>query len=126
MQRITGTPAKPHLGGSQPYQSVEETAHPHAGPDDKIDKAKMCDPQTQEALSKRVRITQADLNKHGYSDGCPRCTDLSRGHHKTNKSHSEECSIRIYGEYETHDPSKWRLEIQQLQKKFPEPEVPGR
>ena len=66
--------------------------------DDKIDRAKMCDPRTQEALAKRVRITQADLNKYGYSEGCPRCTDLSRGHHKTNKSHSEECCIRIYGE----------------------------
>ena len=64
--------------------------------DDKIGKAKMCDPRTQEVLAKRVRITQADLKKYGYSEGCPRCTDLSRGHQKTNKSHSEECGISIY------------------------------
>ena len=95
LQRITGTPAKPYPSGNQEYQSVEETADPHAGLDDKIDKEKMCDPQTQEALSKRVRITQADLKKYGYSEGSPMCTDLPRGHHKTNDSHSEECRIRI-------------------------------
>ena len=61
------------------YQSIEESVDPHAGLDDKIDKARMSDPQIQEALSKRVRITQADLKKYGYSEGCPRCNDLSRG-----------------------------------------------
>ena len=34
-------------------------------------------------------------------------------------------AIRIYGEYETHDPAKWRLVTQQLQKKVSEPEAPG-
>ena len=106
IQRITGTPAKPNPSGNQAYQSIEESVDPYAGLDDKIDKAQMSEPLIQEALSKHVRITQADLKKYGYSEGCPRCTDLSRGHHKTNKSHSEECRIRIFGEYETHDPGK--------------------
>ena len=85
--------------------------------DDKIDKAQVSDPQIQETLAKRVRITQADLTKYGYSEGCPRCTDLIRGHHKTNRSHSEECRTRIYGEYKTQDSGKSRLVTQQLQKK---------
>ena len=55
--------------GNQGYQSVEETADPHAGLDETIEKEKMCDPQNQEALSKRVGITQADLKKYGYSEG---------------------------------------------------------
>ena len=72
IQRVTGIPAKPDPSGNQAYRSVEETADPHDGIDDKIEKAKMCDPQTQEALAKRVRITQADLKKYGCSERCPR------------------------------------------------------
>ena len=41
------------------------------------------------------------------------------------KAQREECRIRIYGDYETHDPAKWRLVAQQLQRKLPEPEAPG-
>ena len=37
IQRVTGTAAEPNPGGNQAYQSVEETADPHAGMDDKID-----------------------------------------------------------------------------------------
>ena len=104
IQRVTGTPAKPNPGGNQAYQSIEEPVDPHTGLDDKLDKARMSDPQIQEALSKQVRITQADLKMYGYSERCDRCNELSRGHHKANKSHSEECRIRICGEYETQDP----------------------
>ena len=71
IQRVTGTPAKPEASGNQAYQSVEETADPHAGMDDKIGTAEMCDPRTKEALARRARITQADLKKYGCSEvGC--------------------------------------------------------
>ena len=85
----------------------------------------MYDHRTQEALAKRVRITQGDLKKHGYSERCPRCADLLRGHHKTNKSQSDECRIRIYGEYETRDPAEWRLVTQQLKQKVSEHDARG-
>lgn len=79
------------------------------------------DPQVQDALAKHVRVTQADHKKCGYSDGCPKCADLQAGHNRTNEPHTEACRLRIYGDFEAHDPVKWRAVNRQLQK---EPEPP--
>lgn len=56
--------------------------------------------KSEQASAKRIRITQADLVKHGHTDGCPRCEAHQSRHARTNQHHSEWCRIRIYGEWE--------------------------
>ena len=95
--RFTGTPAKRKPSGNTEYDRVEESEQPHANLDDSRDKGlhQLEDPQVQNAVAKRVRVTQADLKKYGYSEGCPRCAELQAGHNRTNKPHSETCRLRM-------------------------------
>lgn len=106
--RITCTPAKRNPSGNTEYERVEDSEQPHANLDDSHDQKheRLDDPQVQDALSKRVRVTQADFKNYGYSDNCPRCADLQAGHNRTNKPHTEACRLRIYGEFEANDPVK--------------------
>ena len=120
VNRITGTPAKRNPSGNREYEAVEESLEPHAIPEDD-QAARLDDPQVQEDVSKRVRITQADLTKYGYSEGCPRCNDLQAGHRKSGKGHSEACRIRMYGEYQANDDPKWRAVSRQLDKERAQP-----
>ena len=63
----------------------------------------------------RIRITQQDLVKNGFSNDCRRCADLEACKHLTKESHSEECRLRIYSERESHKDPKWALARRELQ-----------
>ena len=106
--KLLGTPAKPVPSGLDAYERVEECDDPHAMIDaeaDDSDKRKFA-----EAINKRIRITQADLKKYGYTDECPRCEPIKAGNHATDKNQREWCRIRIYGEWEqAGDPKRLQL-----------------
>ena len=55
----------------------------------------------------RLRITNLDLNKYGYSDTCPRRRSLEIDE-TTPIAHSEACRRRIYAQLEQEDDPKLR------------------
>ena len=66
---------------------------------------------------------RADLDKYGYTDGCPRCEAMKAGNHATDKNHTEWCRIRIYGKWEQPgDPKRQRLS-KQLEDRYPNEKV---
>lgn len=95
--RLKGTPALPNPSGNTAYERVERSEEPHAMSDfEHVDKK---DHDFSQAMKRRIRITRADLNKYGFTGGCPRCEALRNGEQNTNKNHSEDCRFRIYGEW---------------------------
>ena len=71
-----------------------------------------------ENMSRRTRITRADLEKYGLTAGCPRCEALRAGAPDTTKHHSEDCRFRIYGEWEAKSDPKRILLGKQLEKHY--------
>ena len=93
-RRLHAVRAKPGDKAVDGLEKAEEEAYPHIGKDDQ--------PQEEEnpesARSKapmRMRITVRDLEKYGYTDGCPRCNMHLTGR-KSGVNHSEECRARLY------------------------------
>ena len=76
--------------------------------------------EAKDNIDKRVRITQADLIKYGHARGRPRCEDPKASRARTSKHHSEECRVRIYGEYEQEGGDKWDQVCRELRKDYPE------
>ena len=58
-------------------------------------------------LDRQIHITKADLETFGTTPGCPRCTDIDFGRHKTTKNHSRECRLRMYLQYTEAGLPKW-------------------
>ena len=122
--RVTGSPARPcpNPNGAQDHAWIESEMDPHAAAVDVEveqknagDGAIQADGVEDNRNAPRVRITQRDLNRYGYSNNCPRCRELQRGRHLTKEKHSEECRLRIYGQYEANDDPKWKLARRELQ-----------
>ena len=65
--------------------------------------------EASDKIRRRIRITKADLVKYGYTDGCPRCSDLRGGAKDSTHNHTEDCRFRVYGEWEAHNDPKWIL-----------------
>lgn len=74
-------------------------------------------------MHRRIRITQADFEKYGYSHECPRCEALRGGAPDTNKNHSGDCRPQIYGKWEARDDPKWVLLGKQLESRYLKDEV---
>ena len=109
--RLTGTPSKPFPNGVDRDGRTEECEDPHAMIE--IDPEKHAQQTIDLEVHKRIRITRADLDKYGYTDGCPRCEAIKAGNHATEKNHTEWCRIRVYGEREkAGDPKRQRLSTQ--------------
>ena len=107
--------------GNDTYDGVERSEEPHAMSDfEQVDKD---DRAFAEIMSRRTRITRADLDKYGFTDGCPRCEALRAGAPDTTKHHSEDCRFRIYDEWETSNDPKWMLLGKQLEKHYPKDEI---
>ena len=74
--RLKGVPARPVPSGNSAYENVEKSEDPHAMADfEQIDKK---DQEFIEKARRRIRITKADLDKYGFTSGCPRCKDLQK------------------------------------------------
>ena len=50
-------------------------------------------PQIAVPIPRRVRIGKADLQEHGFSEGCPGCEASKQG--RTPRGHSEPCRVRL-------------------------------
>ncbi len=49
---------------------------------------------TAESKPRQLYIRKADLDKHGYTAGCPRCDAYLEGR-KTTVLHSDKCRVRM-------------------------------
>ena len=96
---VVGTPIRPRPSQSSDTDAhIEEFLEPHVSQDhDQPDVAPVGDqPESRNpALPKQQRITAADIDKFGYTDRCPRCTDLQAGIHGSKKMPSDECRLRM-------------------------------
>ena len=63
-------------------------------------------------VRRRLRIKKDDLEKFGYTTGCPGCRAVNRG--TTAASHSEECRSRIAAELEKIGDSRLERETERL------------
>ena len=62
----------------------------------------------EQAALRRIRITRPDIERFGYTPGCPRCTAMEVGDHESTAGHNDTCRTRMYGEYKRTNHPKWR------------------
>ena len=58
-------------------------------------------------MDAQIRITQKDLNDFGYTENCPKCQDII-ARRSWKRSHSDECRLRLYMEYQRSEHPKWK------------------
>ena len=75
-------------------------------------------PPIAEGELRLVRITKADLEKYGYTAGCPRCARLEYGQARTKLAHNDECRRRMYKLFKRDGDNKWHRASQDIQGKF--------
>lgn len=75
-------------------------------------------PPVPAAELKKVRITKVDLEKYGYTPGCPRCARLEYGQSQTRVPHNDECRLRMYRRYQREGDVKWRRAREDIQQGF--------
>ena len=98
LERLGGTPPTPKPSGVDRYCRTEECEDPHAMIE--IDPDKHVQQTFDLEVHKRIRITRSDLDKYGFTDGCPLCEAIKAGKHATEKDHTEWCRIRVYDAWE--------------------------
>ena len=104
---------------------MEETDDPHAMIDVESDSPALVQRAT-DALHKRIRMTQADCRKYGFTDGCACCEAIQEGHPQNHLRHTEWCRIRVYGEWEQAKDPKWRQISRYLENAYPSDDMaPG-
>ena len=59
-------------------------------------------------MDKKVGITMKDLETYGYTPGCPRCSDLQKKMHRTNRHHYLECKTHMCQCYEESNDPKFQ------------------
>ena len=85
--KIKGTPSKPIHSGVDRSGRIEECEDPHVMIE--VDPGKHAQQKFDHEVHKRTRIMRADLDKYGYTDGCPRIEAIKAGTHGTDKNHTE-------------------------------------
>ena len=89
-------------------EHVEEFLDPHANADQEDD-AGLQD-QEKKKLFRKLRLTQNDFKRFGYTEGCRRCRELQAGIRHQDSSvrdHSDECRLRMYLAYKEHRHPKY-------------------
>ena len=76
-----------------------------------------------DAVHKRVKITQADSRKYGFTDGCASCEAIQKNNPQNRLRHTEWCRIRMYGEWEQDKNPKWRQISGYLEMSYPSDDV---
>ena len=116
MLAIRGTPSKPTVGEDESV--IESYSHPHL----LLDSALRAELEDDDYVAADVpvclhpdrklpslRITKQDLDKYGFTEGCPRCENTKMGDTITNSNHWESCRRRIYRSmYASDDPKLHR------------------
>ena len=109
---VKGTPFKLRpKSNTESDAEVEELMEPHLNadqhhPEDSV-KDTFDQPEVRK-LDRQLRITQKDLDQFGYSDDCPKCSDLRAGKMISSKPHNDQCRVRIYLHYKETNHPKWR------------------
>ena len=113
--KIVGTPSLMCPAGDEDIgPAVEEGPAPHAELDQEVREelaAEVEEDDVQMGKSKNQfsgKITEKDLKRYGYTDGCQRCRDLQRGIRLPFKPHTDECRLRMYFEWEKADDPKYK------------------
>ena len=109
---IVGTPTL--LNPTDPdaddaYRAVDESDQPHLDFDADLiqnDGEPMAESTGTRSISFAPgKIMAKDLVQYGYSEDCPRCSDIQRGNHRSFRNHTDQCKLRIYFAWkETNDP----------------------
>ena len=55
-----------------------------------------------------MRITRSDLQLFGYTEGCPKCTDIENGGNRNWIRHDDNCKLRLYLAFKESNHSKWQ------------------
>ena len=110
--RPKGIAAHPIPSGNTAYENVEKNADPRAMAYEEVDDKGR---EASDKVRRIIRITKADLVRYGYTDGCPRCTDLRGGAKDSTHNNPEDCRFRVYGEWEAHTDPKWILLVKHLE-----------
>ena len=58
---------------------------------------------------RRIYIKQSDLDRYGYTTGCPKCEDIIRGATKSTVNHSDTCRKRIEAKLAETEEGRTRL-----------------
>ena len=58
---------------------------------------------------RRIYIKQSDLDRYGYTTGCPKCEDIIRGATKSTVNHSDRCRKRIEAKLPETEEGRARL-----------------
>ena len=92
VDRVSKIHTSPITFKSSGQDLIEEEVEPHTHP------APTGDAEESSRQSQRVRLVDADVQTHGYTDGCLRCRYLQEGRTTLAKGvrHTEECRDRIY------------------------------
>ena len=112
---IAGTPSKLcPLGDEDISPGIANSSLPYASLDSEDMAAAEGEVDTGEdsqnaQLRRQVPITDRDLRKYGFTDGCARCFDLKRGLKRSYKryNHSDECRLRIYLAWKENGDQKY-------------------
>ena len=75
-------------------------------------------PPVNEGDLRKVRITKGDLEKYGYTPGCPRCARMELGPTKSTVGHNDVCRRRLYWHFKDSGDVKWRRAHDDLQGDF--------
>ena len=122
VERLTGTPSR--QVANNPDAIIEAYAEPHLDLDAEqraqLEAEDFSDEETQQESPMpaipadkdlpSLRITRKDLETHGFTEGCPRCTQIELGNCQTGSNHSVVCRARVYARmHATKDPKllKW-------------------
>ena len=69
--------------------------------------------ETRQAVNRRLRINQSDLDEHGYFVSCLQCAHIQRhGRPRPGATHSNACRDRIIEALKLTDKGRARLELQ--------------
>ena len=78
-----------------------------------------------ETRPRRVRITAADIAKHGYTVGCMRCYYMQMGDFSHSGGHNEECRARMYRAFEQEQGAKWAKVSAEVERSAAPPPPPA-
>jgi hypothetical protein len=97
------------------YAAIDESEQPHLELDADIHNG---DPMVESNTGRSVsfapgKIMAKDLERYGYSDDCPRCSDIQRGNLRSFRNHTDQCKMRIYFAWKENKDPKY-LKVKHL------------
>ena len=95
ISRVAGLPWKPTPSTPEDGEAYELPAPVELAPDCPEVAAQPTEAADQERAARRYYITQRDLEKYGYTDGCTACDNTRAGMSRSGIPHAPSCRARI-------------------------------